>query len=99
MTPSAFLAPWHAACCRMSGKFTLVPMVDVGLGNILSCKVSTDDNGKSKGYGFVHYEKEEAAKEAILKVNGMKIADSTVFVGPFIKREETQGLKMFKFKI
>lgn len=57
-------------------------------GNILSCKVSTDDNGKSKGYGFVHYEKEEAAKEAILKVNGMKIADSTVFVGPFIKREE-----------
>ena len=75
---------------------SLVPMVDVGLGNILSCKVSTDDNGKSKGYGFVHYEKEEAAKEAILKVNGMKIADSTVFVGPFIKREETQGLKMFK---
>eukprot|EP00439_Symbiodinium_sp_Y106_P059683 s88_g8.t1 len=57
-------------------------------GNILSCKVSTDNNGKSRGYGFVHYEAEEAAKIAIEKVNGMKIANSTVFVGPFIKREE-----------
>ncbi|CAJ1400596.1 unnamed protein product [Effrenium voratum] len=57
-------------------------------GNILSCKVSTDNNGKSRGYGFVHYEGEDAAKDAIAKVNGMCIAGSTVFVGPFIKREE-----------
>ena len=35
----------------------------------------------------MHYEAEEAAKEAIARVNGMNIAGSTVFVGPFIKRE------------
>lgn len=60
-------------------------------GHILSCKVSTDMKGNSRGYGFVHYEAEEAAKEAISRVNGMKIAGSTVFVGPFMKREELEA--------
>ena len=43
-------------------------------GNILSCKVATDRvSGKSKGYGFVHYELPESAEEATKKVNGMNI--------------------------
>jgi len=57
-------------------------------GNILSCKVSCDRDGKSQGYGFVHYETEEAAKQAIERVNGMQIGDKTVEVTAFLKRND-----------
>jgi len=55
-------------------------------GNILSCKVTSDASGKSRGYGFVHYETEEAAKQAIERVNGMQIGEKTVEVTGFTKR-------------
>jgi len=57
-------------------------------GNILSCKVATDANGKSRGYGFVHYETEGAAKQAIERVNGMQIGEKTVEVTKVVKRCE-----------
>jgi len=57
-------------------------------GNILSCKVCTDEQGNSKGYGFVHFETEEAANNAISKVNGMLLNHKKVFVGKFIPRSE-----------
>jgi polyadenylate-binding protein len=47
-------------------------------GNILSCKVAQDASGDSKGYGFVHFETEEAALQAIEKVNGMLLNDKKV---------------------
>jgi polyadenylate-binding protein len=57
-------------------------------GNILSCKVATDENGQSKGYGYVHYETAEAAQDAIQKFNGNFIDDMEVYVGPFVRRQE-----------
>mmetsp|Transcript_87765 Transcript_87765/g.160559 ORF Transcript_87765/g.160559 Transcript_87765/m.160559 type:complete len:629 (+) Transcript_87765:171-2057(+) len=57
-------------------------------GNILSCKVACSPDGKSRGYGFVHYETEEAAKQAIERVNGMQIGEKTVQVSPFVKSNE-----------
>ncbi|GFH22509.1 polyadenylate-binding protein, partial [Haematococcus lacustris] len=57
-------------------------------GHILSCKVATDGNGQSRGYGFVHFETEEAAQLAITKVNGMMIEDKIVYVGIFQKRND-----------
>jgi len=57
-------------------------------GNILSCKIAQDEHGVSKGYGFVHFETEDAAQNAICKVNGMLLNMKKVFVGKFIPRNE-----------
>ncbi|XP_053322085.1 polyadenylate-binding protein 1 isoform X2 [Spea bombifrons] len=59
-------------------------------GNILSCKVVCDENG-SKGYGFVHFETQEAAERAIDKMNGMLLNDRKVFVGRFKSRKEREA--------
>jgi len=69
-------------------------------GNILSCKVAQDGDGSSKGYGFVHFETEEAAMNAIQKVNGMLLNEKKVFVGRFVPRKEREkelGEKAKKF--
>jgi len=52
-------------------------------GHILSCKVEVDAHGVSKGYGYVHFETQDQADQAVAKVNGMQMADKIVFVGPF----------------
>ncbi|KAF9507854.1 hypothetical protein BS47DRAFT_1384953 [Hydnum rufescens UP504] len=63
----------------------------VAFGNVLSCKVATDEAGNSRGYGFVHYETAEAAETAIKAVNGMLLNDKKVFVGHHISRKERQS--------
>ncbi|XP_074580752.1 polyadenylate-binding protein 2-like [Curcuma longa] len=60
-------------------------------GNILSCKIATDASGLSKGYGFVQFEQEEAAQNAIQKLNGMLMNDKKIFVGPFVPKQEREG--------
>ncbi|KAK8953012.1 Polyadenylate-binding protein 2 [Platanthera guangdongensis] len=66
-------------------------------GNILSCKVATDPSGQSKGYGFVQFDREEAAQNAIEKLNGMLLNDKQVYVGPFLRRHERDNY-FFKTK-
>lgn len=60
-------------------------------GDILSCKVATDEHGHSKGYGFVHYVTGESAEAAIKGVNGMQLNDKVVFVGIHVPRRERQA--------
>jgi len=55
-------------------------------GNILSCKVALDEHGKSKGYGFVHFENQQCADHAVQMVNNNLLLDKKVYVGPFIPR-------------
>jgi len=60
-------------------------------GNILSCKVAQDEQGASKGYGFVHYETDEAAAQAIKHVNGMLLNEKKVYVGHHIPKKDRQS--------
>ncbi|ODN73441.1 polyadenylate-binding protein, cytoplasmic and nuclear [Cryptococcus amylolentus CBS 6039] len=57
-------------------------------GDILSCKVGTDENGKSRGFAFVHYSTAEAAEAAIKAVNGMLLNDKKVYVGHHVGKKE-----------
>mmetsp|Transcript_2134 Transcript_2134/g.6316 ORF Transcript_2134/g.6316 Transcript_2134/m.6316 type:complete len:644 (-) Transcript_2134:300-2231(-) len=57
-------------------------------GPIASCKIATDSVGNPKGYGFVQFEKQEAADEAIARVNNMVVAGRQVYVGPFVRRQD-----------
>ncbi|XP_010933305.1 polyadenylate-binding protein 7 [Elaeis guineensis] len=63
---------------QMFGKF----------GTILSCKVATDDDGNSRGYGFVQFDKQESAESAIEALNGTTVAGKQIYVGTFIKKSE-----------
>mmetsp|Transcript_16272 Transcript_16272/g.26348 ORF Transcript_16272/g.26348 Transcript_16272/m.26348 type:complete len:807 (-) Transcript_16272:180-2600(-) len=65
-------------------------------GNILSCKVVTDkETGLSKGYGYVHYETNEAAASAIEKLDGMLIDGKEVQVGVFMRRDNRPDAQAF----
>ncbi|XP_061364072.1 polyadenylate-binding protein 2-like [Gastrolobium bilobum] len=57
-------------------------------GHILSCKIATDGSSQSKGYGFVQFDNEESAQNAIDKLNGMLINDKQVYVGPFLRKQD-----------
>ncbi|KAL6456721.1 hypothetical protein MHYP_G00352650 [Metynnis hypsauchen] len=74
-------------------------------GNILSCKVVCDEHG-SKGYGFVHFETQEAANRAIETMNGMLLNDRKVVKagkelarspGPVCALGEKSQLSTFSF--
>lgn len=59
-------------------------------GTILSCKIATDDTGKSRGYGFVHFERDESAKKATA-LDGTMVANQAIQVVPFVKKAEREA--------
>lgn len=59
-------------------------------GNILSCKVACDEKGP-KGYGFVHFQKQESAERAIDALNGMFLNYRKIFVGRFKSHKEREA--------
>uniref|UniRef100_A0A672JDI8 Polyadenylate-binding protein n=1 Tax=Salarias fasciatus TaxID=181472 RepID=A0A672JDI8_SALFA len=68
-------------------------------GKTLSVKVMTDPTGKSRGFGFVSYEKHEDANKAVEEMNGTELNGKTVFVGRAQKKMERQAELKRKFEL
>ncbi|KAK1784581.1 hypothetical protein P4O66_019958 [Electrophorus voltai] len=63
-------------------------------GQTLSTRVMTDESGKSKGFGFVNFERHEDAQRAVDEINGKELNGKKVYVGYAQKKGERQtGLK------
>ncbi|XP_042898473.1 polyadenylate-binding protein 1A-like [Parasteatoda tepidariorum] len=67
-------------------------------GNILSARVMKNDDGKSKGFGFVSFEKTEEAKTAVEQLNGTQLYGKVLYVGRAMKKSERQAFMWNKFK-
>uniref|UniRef100_A0A6Q2XFT8 PABP n=1 Tax=Esox lucius TaxID=8010 RepID=A0A6Q2XFT8_ESOLU len=65
----------------------------------LCVKVMTDPSGKSRGFGFVSYEKHEDANKACEEMNGQEFNGKTVFVGRAQKKMERQAELKRKFEM
>ena len=55
-------------------------------GNIISAKLVEDDEGEIVGYGFVLFDSEEAAANAIKEGNDLEWRGKSIFVGRFEKQ-------------
>uniref|UniRef100_A0A3Q2P2X8 Polyadenylate-binding protein n=1 Tax=Fundulus heteroclitus TaxID=8078 RepID=A0A3Q2P2X8_FUNHE len=67
-------------------------------GKTLSVKVMSDSSGKSRGFGFVSFEKHEDANKAVEEMNGTELNGKTVFVGRAQKKMERQAELKRKFE-
>ncbi|GAV75931.1 RRM_1 domain-containing protein [Cephalotus follicularis] len=56
-------------------------------GTILSCKVA-EENGKSKGFGFVQFNSEESAIAACTGLHGTMLAGKELCLSKFVKKSE-----------
>ncbi|XP_020092329.1 polyadenylate-binding protein 4-like [Ananas comosus] len=61
-------------------------------GKILSVKIAKDDNGTSKGFGFVSFESADSAKKAVEKMNGVQLGSKTLYVARAQKKAERQEI-------
>ncbi|CAL1584745.1 unnamed protein product [Knipowitschia caucasica] len=59
-------------------------------GNALSIRVMTDATGKSRGFGFVSFERHEDAQKAVDEMNGKEFQGRPIYVGRAQKKMERQ---------
>ncbi|XP_028625567.1 polyadenylate-binding protein 1-like [Grammomys surdaster] len=60
-------------------------------GKTQSVKVMRDGGGRSRGFGFVNFEKHEEAQKAVDHMNGKEVSGQLLYVGRAQKRAERQN--------
>uniref|UniRef100_A0A673FVK7 Polyadenylate-binding protein 1-like n=1 Tax=Sinocyclocheilus rhinocerous TaxID=307959 RepID=A0A673FVK7_9TELE len=73
-------------------------LVKVHQGPALSIRVMTDNGGKSRGFGFVSFERHEDAQRAVDEMNGKELNGKQVYVGRAQKKGERQTELKRKFE-
>ncbi|KAF9902647.1 Protein phosphatase PP2A regulatory subunit B [Lobosporangium transversale] len=59
-------------------------------GPVTSCVISTDENGRSKGFGFINFENHEDAKRAVDELHDTDYKDKKLFVTRAQKKGERE---------
>ena len=67
-------------------------------GKIISAVIMRDENGNSKGFGFVSFKEEDAASAAVENLNGKTINDKVIYVGRAQKKAEREAELKAKFE-
>lgn len=67
-------------------------------GTITNAAIMSDENGKSKGFGFVNFETAEGAKAAVDALNGKDINGKALYVGRAQKKSEREAELKNKFE-
>ena len=70
-------------------------------GDIVSGKIEYDENGISKGFGYIYYYKEESAEEAKKNINGKKFYDKSLEIVNLIpgKKIKNNDITLFVLNI
>uniref|UniRef100_V9KMS2 Polyadenylate-binding protein n=3 Tax=Callorhinchus milii TaxID=7868 RepID=V9KMS2_CALMI len=68
-------------------------------GKTQSVRVMTDERGRSRGFGFVNFEKHEDARMAVAEMNGKEINSRSVYVGRAQKKMERQSELKRRFEL
>ncbi len=58
---------------------------------VTSVVIMSDDEGKSKGFGFVNFAEAEAAAKAVEELNGKDIDGKEIFAGRAQKKAEREA--------
>ncbi|XP_051948786.1 polyadenylate-binding protein 1-like isoform X1 [Xyrauchen texanus] len=67
-------------------------------GTAMSTHVMTDESGKSRGFGFVSFERHEDAQMAVDEMNGKELNGKLIYVGRAQKKVERQTELKRKFE-
>ncbi|KAF7804371.1 polyadenylate-binding protein 7-like [Senna tora] len=66
-------------------------------GKIVSLAIAKDDNGLSKGFGFVNYDNPDDAKRAMESMNGSQLGSKIIYVARAQKKAEREQILHHQF--
>ncbi|GKD99662.1 polyadenylate-binding protein 7, partial [Tanacetum coccineum] len=67
-------------------------------GNIVSLVIAREENGTSKGFGFVSFENPDDAKKAATTMNGANLGAKALYVGRAQKKSEREQILRHQFE-